>query len=86
MVGALNDTRKIADSIAVAILRRPRINLMDDTTLPPLQIVHSRRPGMEAVALAQAHRPDLVILDLSVLVMNGLDAARGIKLFLVTYL
>lgn len=41
---------------------------------------------MEAVALAQAHRPDLVILDLSVLVMNGIDAARGIKLFLVTYL
>jgi CheY-like chemotaxis protein len=35
--------------------------------------------GEEAIALAIKHRPDLVILDLDMPVMNGLDAARGIK-------
>jgi DNA-binding NarL/FixJ family response regulator len=35
--------------------------------------------GEEAVALAIKHRPDLIILDVSMPVMNGLDAAREIK-------
>jgi CheY-like chemotaxis protein len=35
--------------------------------------------GEEAIALAEEHRPDLVILDLSMPVMNGYDAAREIK-------
>jgi CheY-like chemotaxis protein len=35
--------------------------------------------GQEAIALAEKHRPDLVILDLSMPVMNGYDAAREIR-------
>ena len=35
--------------------------------------------GEEAIALAKKHRPDLVILDLSMPILNGYDAARGIK-------
>jgi CheY-like chemotaxis protein len=35
--------------------------------------------GQEAVAVAKKHRPDLVILDLSMPVMNGYDAAWGIR-------
>jgi CheY-like chemotaxis protein len=35
--------------------------------------------GVEAIALAKQWRPDLVILDLSMPVMNGYDAAREIK-------
>jgi NarL family two-component system response regulator LiaR len=35
--------------------------------------------GQEAVALAIEHRPDLIILDLEMPVMNGIDAAREIK-------
>jgi YesN/AraC family two-component response regulator len=35
--------------------------------------------GEEAIALAKKHRPDLIILDLSMPVMNGLDAARVLK-------
>jgi CheY-like chemotaxis protein len=35
--------------------------------------------GQEAIALAVKHRPDLVILDLEMPVMNGIDAAREIK-------
>lgn len=32
--------------------------------------------GQEAIDLALKHRPDLIILDLSMPVMNGLDASR----------
>jgi CheY-like chemotaxis protein len=35
--------------------------------------------GEEAIALAKKHRPDLVILDLTMPEMNGYDAAREIK-------
>ena len=35
--------------------------------------------GEEAIALAIKHRPDLIILDLDMPVMNGIDAAREIK-------
>ena len=35
--------------------------------------------GKEAVAKAQALHPDLVLLDLSMPVMNGLDATRVLK-------
>jgi DNA-binding NarL/FixJ family response regulator len=35
--------------------------------------------GQEAVAVAKKHRPDLVILDLSMPVMNGYDAAWEIR-------
>lgn len=35
--------------------------------------------GREAVELAIKHHPDLIILDLEMPVMNGLDAAREIK-------
>jgi CheY-like chemotaxis protein len=35
--------------------------------------------GQEAIALAEKHRPDLVILDLSMPVMNGYDAAQEIR-------
>ena len=35
--------------------------------------------GEEAVALAIEHKPDLVILDFAMPVMNGLEAARKLK-------
>ena len=35
--------------------------------------------GQEAVAMAQELRPDVVVLDLSMPVMNGLTAARVLK-------
>jgi DNA-binding NarL/FixJ family response regulator len=37
------------------------------------------RNGEEAITLALQHRPDLIVLDLSMPVMNGLDAARELK-------
>lgn len=35
--------------------------------------------GDEAIALTIKHRPDRIILDLEMPVMNGIDAAREIK-------
>lgn len=35
--------------------------------------------GQEAIRAAQSHNPDLVVLDLAMPVMNGLDAARILK-------
>jgi DNA-binding NarL/FixJ family response regulator len=35
--------------------------------------------GQEAIELALKHRPDLIILDLSMPVLNGIDAARELK-------
>jgi DNA-binding NarL/FixJ family response regulator len=35
--------------------------------------------GQEAIELALKHRPDLIILDLSIPVLNGLDASRELK-------
>jgi len=35
--------------------------------------------GREAIAEAQELHPDLILLDLSMPVMNGLDAARALK-------
>lgn len=36
--------------------------------------------GKDAIKKAQALRPDLIVLDLLMPVMNGLDAARVLKL------
>jgi DNA-binding NarL/FixJ family response regulator len=35
--------------------------------------------GQEAIMLAIEYRPDLIILDLEMTMMNGIDAAREIK-------
>jgi CheY-like chemotaxis protein len=35
--------------------------------------------GQEAIHLALKHRPDLIILDFAMPVLNGLDAARRLK-------
>jgi CheY-like chemotaxis protein len=35
--------------------------------------------GQEAIELALKHRPDLIILDFAMPVLNGIDAARKLK-------
>jgi CheY-like chemotaxis protein len=37
------------------------------------------KDGQEAIDLALKHRPDLIILDFAMPVLNGLDAARNLK-------
>ena len=45
---------------------------------PELEIVGEAKNGVEAVALAEAHRPDLVFLDIRMPGMTGVEAARAI--------
>lgn len=45
---------------------------------PELQIVAEAKNGLEAVALAEQHRPDIVFLDIRMPGLTGVEAARRI--------
>jgi DNA-binding LytR/AlgR family response regulator len=45
---------------------------------PELEVVAEAKNGLEAVALTEAHHPDLVFLDIRMPGMTGLEAARAI--------
>ena len=40
--------------------------------------------GQDAIEKAQAFHPDLIVMDLSMPVMNGIDATRGLKTLMPT--
>ncbi len=46
---------------------------------PELEIVAEAKNGAEAVALTEAHRPDIVFLDIRMPGMTGIEAARAIS-------
>ena len=46
---------------------------------PDFQVVGEAEDGAEAIRLAQALRPDLILLDLVMPRINGLEALRRIK-------
>jgi len=46
---------------------------------PDLTVVGEARNGAEAVSLARALRPEVVVMDLLMPVMSGLDAINGIR-------
>jgi two-component system NarL family response regulator len=48
---------------------------MDDR----IEVVGQARDGREAVELWQQHRPDLTLMDISMPVLDGLDAVREIR-------
>ncbi|HEY4088005.1 MAG TPA: response regulator transcription factor [Bryobacteraceae bacterium] len=57
--------------------------LIRESTLRPLltshfEIVAEAADGLEAVAAAEEHRPEIVLLDVSLPVMRGFDAAQKI--------
>jgi DNA-binding LytR/AlgR family response regulator len=69
----------------------PRAVLADDERLmrdqlrarlaevwPELQVVAEAKNGLEAVALVEQHRPDIVFLDIRMPGLTGVDAARQI--------
>ena len=71
--------------------QRARVLLVDDHALfreglagiiaaqPDMEVVGEARDGLEAVVKAQALRPDLVLMDVQMPGMGGLDATRQIK-------
>ncbi len=46
---------------------------------PDIEIVGIASDGAEAVAIAEQKKPDLVLMDLKMPVMNGVDATREIR-------
>jgi DNA-binding NarL/FixJ family response regulator len=50
-------------------------------SLVTLEVCDEAADGQEAVDKAQESNPDLIILDVTMPVMNGLDAARLIRVF-----
>jgi len=49
------------------------------STQPDLKVVCEAGDGLEAIRSAQTHSPDLVLMDLSMPRMTGLDAIKEIK-------
>ncbi|MFO7696379.1 MAG: response regulator transcription factor [Anaerolineae bacterium] len=46
---------------------------------PDMLVVAEAGDGQEAIALADQHRPDVAVVDVSMPVMSGIEATRGIK-------
>jgi DNA-binding NarL/FixJ family response regulator len=82
-------------------MRRPRILLADDHRLlceaftkllePHCDVVGTVADGRALLIAAAEHRPDIIVLDISMPQLNGLDAARqlrrsmpGIKIIFLT--
>jgi two-component system nitrate/nitrite response regulator NarL len=47
-------------------------------TVPDMEVVDIASNGIEAVAKARAQQPDVVVLDISMPLMNGMEATRQI--------
>jgi DNA-binding NarL/FixJ family response regulator len=70
-------------------MAKPRIIIADDHTLlveafekllaPECDVVAKVADGRALLVAVREHKPDLVILDLAMPLLNGLDAARQIK-------
>jgi two-component system, NarL family, response regulator NreC len=46
---------------------------------PGFKVVAEASDGRQAVALAEEHRPDIVVLDVAMPMLNGIEAARQIS-------
>jgi DNA-binding NarL/FixJ family response regulator len=64
----------VADSSAMRGL--VRVLFESDTTF---EVCGEAENGQEGIEKAAELRPDLIVIDLSMPVLNGLDATRGIK-------
>jgi DNA-binding NarL/FixJ family response regulator len=70
-------------------MRRPRVLLADDHRLlreafarllePDCDVVGTAADGRAVLATAPKLRPDIVVLDIAMPLLNGLDAARQLK-------
>ena len=70
-------------------MARPRVLLADDHAMvlaglsslldPEFELVGSARNGRELVELSRCLLPDVVVADISMPLLNGLDAVRRVK-------
>jgi DNA-binding NarL/FixJ family response regulator len=57
--------------------RRSIVSIIADD--PELQVIHEASDGVEAVQMCQELQPDLVVLDVGLPKLSGLEAARQIR-------
>jgi len=87
-----NRTHLLASKVlGLSVMAKAKVFLVDDnadirrtvTRLfhvhPSFEVVGEAAHGREAVEKAPSLRPDLIVLDLSMPVMNGLDAAKLLR-------
>jgi DNA-binding LytR/AlgR family response regulator len=74
-VTAARPTALIADD--EPLLRKALLRLLADSW-PELDVIAQARNGREAVAMFEAHRPDVCFLDVQMPGLSGVDAARAI--------
>jgi DNA-binding NarL/FixJ family response regulator len=82
------DDRSIAERIEAAAQMKPRIVLADDHSLvvaglsklleKDFEIVGVASNGRELVEMAQQRKPDAILLDISMPLLNGIEATRQI--------
>lgn len=60
-----------------AIVRRGLRSLLE--TEPGVKVVGEAADGLEAVRLATAHTPDVVVLDIGMPLMNGIEVAARLR-------
>ena len=58
--------------------RRSIVSIIADD--PELQVIHEASDGLEAVQMCQELQPDLVVLDVGLPKLSGLEAARRIRI------
>jgi CheY-like chemotaxis protein len=73
-VGSMKSRRRILVADDSPVVRKMLCELFEDH--PSLEICDEAADGREAVDKAIQHRPELIILDLSMPVMNGIEAAK----------
>ena len=73
-------------------MKHIRILLADDHTVvrkglrlllesqPEFQVIADAANGREAVAMAEEHKPDVVVMDVAMPTLNGIEAARQISM------
>ena len=73
-----NETKHIRVVLADdhAVLRAGLRALINDE--PDMEVVGEAANGEEALALVEQQRPDVVVMDISMPVMNGMEATRRI--------
>lgn len=62
----------------------PMVKLIRDALEQEGYLVLSAQNGAEGLRVAAAHRPDLVILDVEMPVMNGFEVLRALRLKVAT--
>ena len=70
-------------------MKKPRLLLADDHTIlveglktllaPEFEVVATAADGREVLKAAETHKPDLILLDISMPGLNGIEAARRLK-------